>query len=55
MPTVRSPDAEVTYEVAGDGAVGGGTLRRTGSVLTTDPEPDVPTLESVPAAEGATR
>ena len=38
------------YEVAGENA-----LRRTGSILTTDPEPDVPTLEDVPAAEGATR
>ncbi|WP_017583002.1 cysteine dioxygenase [Nocardiopsis valliformis] len=38
------------YEVTGDGA-----LRRTGSILTTEPEPDVPVLESVPAAEGAAR
>jgi uncharacterized RmlC-like cupin family protein len=38
------------YEVTGDSA-----LRRTGSVLTTDPEPDVPTLESVPTAQGAAR
>lgn len=28
----------------------GGTLRRTGSILTTDPEPDVPTLEAAPTA-----
>jgi hypothetical protein len=34
------------YDVGGDGA-----LRRTGSVLTTEPEPGVPTLESVPARE----
>ncbi|MDT0329928.1 cysteine dioxygenase [Nocardiopsis lambiniae] len=34
------------YEVGGDGA-----LRRTGSVLTTDPEPDVPTLDDVPTRE----
>ncbi len=32
------------YEVGGDGA-----LRRTGSILTTDPEPDVPTLGDVPS------
>lgn len=38
------------YEVTGDSA-----LRRTGSILTTDPEPDIPTLESVPAAEEAIR
>ncbi|GAB3703341.1 cysteine dioxygenase [Nocardiopsis oceani] len=38
------------YEVTGENA-----LRRTGSILTTDPEPDVPTLDDVPAAEGATR
>jgi quercetin dioxygenase-like cupin family protein len=34
------------YDVGGDGA-----LRRTGGVLTTEPEPGVPTLESVPARE----
>ncbi|MFE9245977.1 cysteine dioxygenase [Nocardiopsis sp. NPDC006938] len=38
------------YEVTGDDA-----LRRTGSVLTTDPEPDVPTLASVPASGRAGR
>ncbi|MBQ1082869.1 MULTISPECIES: cysteine dioxygenase family protein [unclassified Nocardiopsis] len=38
------------YEVTEDDS-----LRRTGSILTTDPEPDVPTLESVPAAEGVDR
>lgn len=31
------------------------SLRRTGSILTTEPEPDVPTLEAVPASEVAAR
>ncbi|MBR8740197.1 cysteine dioxygenase family protein [Nocardiopsis sp. MG754419] len=36
------------YEVTDQDA-----LRRTGSILTTDPEPDVPTLDSVPSTEEA--
>jgi hypothetical protein len=38
------------YEVSGDNA-----LRRTGSILTSDPEPDVPTLDAVPTAGAGER
>lgn len=36
------------YEIADQGS-----LRRTGSILTTDPEPNVPTLETVPSSAAA--